>query len=107
MSCSKMRNSHQQVLQLLGLAKRAGQLTSGEPSVVKAIRNDEARLVVLASDAGAATAKKVTDKCRYYQVTITTAFTANEISIAVGASRKVLAVTQAVFAKKMTSLLNN
>ncbi|WP_295746500.1 YlxQ-related RNA-binding protein [uncultured Limosilactobacillus sp.] len=102
-----MKSSCQQVLQLLGLAKRAGQLTSGEPSVVKAIRNDEARLVVLASDAGAATAKKVTDKCHYYQVALTTAFTANEISAAVGAQRKVLAVTQSGFAKKMTSLLNN
>lgn len=102
-----MVSNHQQVLNLLGLAQRAGQLKSGEQTVIKAIRTNQASLVVLASDTGQATAKKVNDKCRFYKVKLTTVFTAEEISTAIGAKRKLLAVTQPGFAKKMTSLLNN
>ncbi len=100
-------SNQQQVLSLLGLAQRARQLVSGEQTVIKAIRNGEAQLVFLASDSGAATVKKVTDKCRYYQVTISTAFDASQLSQAIGTSRKLIAVTQPGFAKKMTSLLKN
>lgn len=104
---SRMKNRHQQVLQLLGLAKRAGQLTSGEQEVLKAIRNGKTFLVFVASDIGGATKKKVLDKCRYYQVHYSMRYQAAELSTAIGAQRKLLAVTQQGFANKMTSLLEN
>ena len=41
----------QQLSNLIGLAKRAGKVISGEELVIKAIQNGKARLVILASDA--------------------------------------------------------
>lgn len=101
------RNNQEQVLSLLGLARRAGQLVSGESTVIQVIRNGEAQLVFFASDGGSATAKKVADKCHYYHVALVTAYDADQLSQAIGAKRKLIAVTQPGFAKKMTSLLTN
>ncbi len=98
-------NKQQQVLNLLGLAQRAGRLISGEELVVDAIRKGQAKLVFLAQDAGPNLTKKITDKSKTYQVEVVTAFSTLELSIAVGKSRKVLAVTDAGFTKKMRSIM--
>ncbi|EFN98636.1 ribosomal protein L7Ae/L30e/S12e/Gadd45 family protein [Streptococcus mitis SK564] len=73
--------------------------------VVKAIQDGKAKLVFLAHDAGPNLTKKIQDKGHYYQVEIVTVFSTLELSIAVGKSRKVLAVTDAGFTKKMRSLM--
>ena len=98
-------NRKQQVLNLLGLAQRAGRLISGEELVVDAIRKGQVKLVFLAQDAAPNLTKKITDKCKTYQVEVVTAFSTLELSIAVGKSRKVLAVTDAGFTKKMRSIM--
>ena len=98
-------NKQQQVLNLLGLAQRAGRLISGEELVVDAIRKGQAKLVFLAQDAGPNLTKKITDKSKTYQVEVVTAFSTLELSIAVGKSRKVLTVTDAGFTKKMRSIM--
>ena len=98
-------NRKQQVLNLLGLAQRAGRLISGEELVVDAIRKGQAKLVFLAQDAGPNLTKKITDKSKTYQVEVVTAFSTLELSIAVGKSRKVLTVTDAGFTKKMRSIM--
>ncbi len=98
-------NRKQQVLNLLGLAQRAGRLISGEELVVDAIRKGQVKLVFLAQDAGPNLTKKITDKSKTYQVEVVTAFSTLELSIAVGKSRKVLAVTDAGFTKKMRSIM--
>ena len=98
-------NKKQQVLNLLGLAQKAGRLISGEELVVDAIRKGQAKLVFLAQDAGPNLTKKITDKSKTYQVEVVTAFSTLELSIAVGKSRKVLAVTDAGFTKKMRSIM--
>lgn len=91
---------------LLGLAQRAGALISGEGLVIKAIQKHQTRLVFLAHDAAPNLTKKVTDKCQYYDIEVSTVFSALELSVAIGRSRKVLAVTDAGFAKKMRTLMN-
>jgi ribosomal protein L7Ae-like RNA K-turn-binding protein len=98
-------NRKQQVLNLLGLAQRAGRLISGEELVVDAIRKGQVKLVFLAQDAAPNLTKKITDKSKTYQVEVVTAFSTLELSIAVGKSRKVLAVTDAGFTKKMRSIM--
>ena len=98
-------NRKHQVLNLLGLAQRAGRLISGEELVVDAIRKGQVKLVFLAQDAGPNLTKKITDKSKTYQVEVVTAFSTLELSIAVGKSRKVLAVTDAGFTKKMRSIM--
>ena len=51
-----------QVTQLLGLAARARKVISGEELVVKEIRNGNAKLVLLASDAAGNSSKKYINK---------------------------------------------
>ena len=95
----------QKVSNLLGLAQRAGKIISGEEMVVKAIQDQKVKLVFLAHDAASNLTKKIHDKSDYYQVEVITVFSTLELSIAVGKSRKVLAVTDAGFRKKMRSLM--
>ena len=92
----------QKISNLLGLAQRAGRIISGEELVVKAIQDGKAKLVFLAHDAGPNLTKKIQDKSHYYQVeNCKPVFSTLELSIAVGKSRKVLAVTDAGFTKKI------
>ncbi|WP_228025859.1 YlxQ-related RNA-binding protein [Streptococcus ruminantium] len=98
-------NKKQKILNLIGLAQRAGRLISGEELVVEAIQKGQAKLVFLANDAAANLSKKVTDKSYTYQVEVVTVFSMLELSAAVGKARKVLAVTDAGFTKKMRSIM--
>ncbi|WP_238139121.1 YlxQ-related RNA-binding protein [Streptococcus suis] len=98
-------NKKQKILNLLGLAQRAGRLVSGEDLVVEAIQKGKAKLVYLANDAAGNLSKKVTDKSHTYHVEVVTVFSTLELSAAVGKARKVLAVTDAGFTKKMRSIM--
>lgn len=95
----------QKVSNLLGLAQRAGKIISGEELVIKAIQEGKAKLVFLAEDAAPNLTKKITDKCHYYGIPVLTVFSTLELSTAIGRSRKVAAVTDAGFSKKMRSLM--
>ncbi|MDO4667708.1 MAG: YlxQ-related RNA-binding protein [Streptococcus sp.] len=95
----------QALANLIGLAQRANRIISGEELVVKAIQDNKVRLVFLANDAGPNLSKKITDKSKYYQVEVSTVFSTLELSSAIGKARKVLAITDAGFAKKMRSMI--
>lgn len=100
-------NNEQKLLNLLGLAQRAGKVISGEGMVVEAIRSQKTPyLVLIASDAGANTKKKVQDKSHYYHVPCALFATSLQLSQALGKKRIVIAITDAGFAKKMKQLLN-
>ncbi len=58
------------ILSLLGLVKKSGNLASGEFAVENAVRSGAAFLVIVAEDASANTKKLFTDKCSYYKVPI-------------------------------------
>ena len=95
----------QKISNLLGLAQRAGKLISGEELVIKAIQEEKAQLVFLAKDAASNLTKKVRDKGHYYEVQVSTVFSTLELSTAIGRARKVVAVVDAGFSKKMRSLM--
>lgn len=99
------KSNDQQVLSLLGLARRARQLVSGEAIVLKNIQTNQAKFVFLAKDAGKATSKKFTDKCHTYHVPCSQEFTKSQLSQATGQSRTVIAVVQPGFARKFEELL--
>ncbi|SDB40391.1 Ribosomal protein L7Ae [Streptococcus henryi] len=90
---------------MIGLAQRAGKVISGEELVVKAIQTGKAQLIFLANDAGPNVTKKITDKSNYYKVEVSTVFNALELSAALGKPRKVVAVADAGFSKKMRTLM--
>lgn len=95
----------QQALNLLGLAKRAGRLVTGEGFVLDAIRDQSAKLVLVASDASANTRKKFSDKRDFYAVPISFALSAEELTDAIGSQRSLIAVQDNGFAKKLLKLL--
>lgn len=90
-----------QILQLLGLVRRANALVTGEELVVGAIRSKKAKLVFLASDAGKNTTKKISDKTSFYEITLINEYTREELSNATGMARSVFAITNPGFAKKI------
>jgi len=84
----------------LGLAKVARGLISGVDKVVEKIRSGEAYLVILATDTGATTSKKIKDKTSFYNVKLNNEHTSVELSNAIGESNvHVIAVTNRGFAK--------
>jgi len=96
--------SKQRVLNFLGLAMRAGKVIAGESLVIEAIRMKKVSLVFLASDSGVSTCKKVTDKAKFYGVKVIELFTSDELSQAIGKSRKVLAVSDKGFTARLIDL---
>ncbi|MCB4949942.1 YlxQ-related RNA-binding protein [Streptococcus mutans] len=98
-------NNSKKLSNLLGLAQRAGRVISGEELVVKAIQTGQAQLIFLAKDAGSNLTKKVTDKSNYYNIEVSTVFSTLELSIAIGRNRKVLAIVDTGFSKKMRTFM--
>ena len=74
--------------------------------VIKAIQSGKAQLIFLANDAGANLTKKTADKCQYYKIEVSTVFNTLELSAALGKPRKVVAIADAGFSKKMRTLMN-
>lgn len=58
------------VLSMIGLATKAGKVTSGEFSVEKAVKLGKAYLVIVADDASDNTRKMFTNMCTFYEVPI-------------------------------------
>lgn len=56
------------VFSLLGLAKKAGKVVSGEFSTESAVKSGKAYLVLAAEEASENTKKKFRNMCEYYEV---------------------------------------
>ena len=56
------------VISLIGIAKRAGKVVSGEFSTEKAIKEKKAKLVIVAEDASNNTEKLFTNKTNFYNI---------------------------------------
>ncbi|MEH7108040.1 MULTISPECIES: YlxQ family RNA-binding protein [Bacillaceae] len=96
-----------QWMSLLGLANRARQIISGEELTVKQIRSGNAKLVLLSADASQNTMKKITDKCKTYEVPIKMVENRFLLGQAIGKeARVVVAVLDDGFAKKLVTLLD-
>lgn len=60
----------QKILNLIGLATKAGKVASGEFSTEKAVKGKKAYLVIVSSEASENTKKSFTNMCTYYKVPI-------------------------------------
>jgi ribosomal protein L7Ae-like RNA K-turn-binding protein len=93
-------------MSLLGLANRARKVISGEELVLKEIKNGRAKLVLLSNDASQNTSKRIQDKCLYYKVPVILIENREQLGTAIGKeARVVVALNDAGFAKKLTTLL--
>lgn len=94
----------QKILNLLGLAMRAGKLVTGEELTVKDIQTNKTKFLFIASDTGINTKKKMIDKSSYYAILYNDVFTQDELSLAIGRVRKVIGVNDQGFADKFQEL---
>ncbi|MBE5922574.1 MAG: 50S ribosomal protein L7ae [Lachnospiraceae bacterium] len=95
------------VLSLLGLAKKAGKVVSGEFSVEEAVKKGTAKLVLTAEDASGNTKKLFTNKCAFYKVPYMTCGTKETLGRAIGNQfRASVAVTDEGFRDAIVKLLN-
>ena len=69
---------------LLGLAKKAGKVASGEAACKEAVRFGSSHLILIASDASANTTKNITDSCKFYDVPYVTVLTKELLGHAIG-----------------------
>ncbi|WP_423363115.1 L7Ae/L30e/S12e/Gadd45 family ribosomal protein [Mycoplasma sp. P36-A1] len=91
--------NHKNWLNALSLAQRAGKVVSGD-RVLPTIRNKQAKLVLLATDASDNTKKKYHDKTTFYNIEIKELVDSQQLSIAVGKhNRMYLAITDKNFAE--------
>ena len=58
-----MQSDDRKILNLLGLAQKAGKIASGEFSTEKAIKGGQAKMVVISADASGNTKKKFHNMC--------------------------------------------
>lgn len=99
----QMKNSY---LNIVGLAYRARKCSTGEDTVVKDIQQRRAKLILLASDVGSQTRKKITDKCKTYDIPFVIVDDRETLAGALGKYQRVaVAILDEGFAKKIKSLL--
>lgn len=97
----------QKWMSLLGLANRARQCVSGEELVVKEVRSQRAKLVLLSEDASDNTTKKITNKCTSYNIPVRRVSDRYQLGKAIGKPHRVtVAVLESGFAKKLMTLLD-
>lgn len=95
------------LLSLLGLARRARKVVSGEFSTEKSIKSGRSHLVIVSEEASENTKKMFTNMCTHYKVPIYLFGTKDELGHAIGQEfRASLSVEDAGFAKSMAELMN-
>lgn len=96
---------NKQASSMLGLCAKARQLVSGE-TVIDAIRQKKAVLVLYASDASNNTKKRIQDKARFYGIEAIEVENSNLLSIAIGKKGRVsVAILNEGFAKNIKEKL--
>lgn len=63
-------DNRQKVLNMIGLAQKAGKVVSGEFSTEKAVKTGKAFRVIVADDSSDNTKKMFSDMCSFYKVPI-------------------------------------
>lgn len=92
-------------LGMLGMAKRARKLNTGD-AVLEDIRNNKAKIVIIALDASENTKKKITDKCTFYKVEYYFVDKGDDLSHAIGKHNcKAVSVLDEGFAKSLRTSL--
>ena len=102
-----MSLAQNKVYSMIGLAMKAGKLTSGEFSVEHAVKAGKAALVIVSETASENTKKKFQNMCTYYEVPLYFFGEKETLGHAMGKEfRASLSVEDAGFAKSMAALMN-
>ena len=98
--------NRQKVINLLGLAQRAGKLITGTETVIDKLKQKKIKAVIMASDIQDNTDEKVRRAARKDDIPMITEFSANELEKAIGKKRKVLGLIDAGFAKALVERIH-
>ena len=99
--------NRKKVLNLLGLATRAGKTASGEFMTEKAIKSGKAYLVIVSEEASDNTKKMFENQCKHYQVPFYCWGLKEELGHAIGKEfRASIAVTDQGFAEALLKQLD-
>lgn len=91
----------------LGLANRAGKVISGEETVIRAVRQQKACLVLLSMDASDRTKKTIKNKCQSYDVPLRLVSDRESLGNAIGQpARVIVALTDHGFGRQLKQLLD-
>ena len=77
-------------LGMIGLAKRAGKVATGEFLCDKAIKNGQSRLIIIATDISENSKKAICDACNYYKVPYVLYGTGDELGRFTGTGHRVV-----------------
>ena len=93
---------------MLGLAKRAGKAVSGTDAVLEKIRTKSSELVIISNDASDGTKKKLTDKCKHYNLMYVFFGSCDTLAKAIGTDNTVaVAIVDKNFADAILRIYNN
>lgn len=99
--------NNNKLLSLIGLAKRARKVVSGEFSTERSIKSGKSHMVIVSEEASDNTKKMFTNMCTHYKVPIYLFGTKEELGHAMGQEfRASLSVEDAGFAKSMAERMN-
>lgn len=94
-------------LGMIGLAKRAGKVQTGEDICSRLVRSGRSKLIIIARDASANTKKSITNTCKNYKVRCIEAAAKSELGNYTGAeNRAVVSINDDNFAKAILDRLN-
>lgn len=93
------------VLNLLGLANRAGFIITGGDGVSKALQKQKVKIVFVASDSSSRTIDKFVKKCYFYKVVCNLDFSSEELSSALGKPRKIIGLIDRGFFNALEKLM--
>ncbi len=96
------------IFSTLSLCQKAGFIVSGEASCEKALKSNDAKLVIVSEDASLNTKTKFLNKCHYYKTDCFVFGSNFEINKALGKQNKMtLAVTNENFALKIKKYIDD
>lgn len=90
------------VLNLLGIARRAGKLVMGTDSLLNTLPSKKIKLIMMANDVSESTYDKIDKKAYYYKVPVINKFSTEELSQALGVSSiKIIGIIDEGFVKSI------
>lgn len=96
----------QKIKTMLGFAKKAGKITSGEGITLENLKNGRVKLVILASDSSNNTSKRIKDKASYRNIQVIEDLDRYEIGNAIGTEeRVVVGITDKNFADSIKKIV--
>ena len=93
------------ILNMLGIANKAGSIVTGEESVIYGLQKGKVKLVFVSNDASAATLDKFEKKCFYYHVDCISKYSSDELTKAIGKMRKIVGITDEGFCNAIKKIM--